>query len=406
VTDYQPNGLEDRIRDAYQSAGRTVRTLQRPSPMLAAGSVGRPRRMKVLAPIAAAAAVIVIIAASVALPRLLTGSSPDPGGSAFGHYPRFQVVVTYKGDAGTSLQVESAATGHVVTTVASPWHGAEWGEVAAVRDTGRFIVAAAPKFSGSPSMPTRLYTLTLSARGTVAGLTRLPVPVLQGQVTSLAASADGRTVAYTLVPLDSRADREVGIITGRTMRHWTIGGLTRTGAGNTGMFYVSVSSDGRMVAFVTQDQVQGDEVWVLPTGSAPGGITARARKVFELRPIYSPGKVRWLNSALISPDGSTLYLATSANSASGKVVTALRAYPTASGASPSTVTTFDVGFDEVMGEKLTPAGGGLLLAWNNYVPAGYLINPATRTRTTLQLHGIPGLRLTGHSLVTNVQIAW
>jgi hypothetical protein len=245
--------------------------------------------------------------------------------------------------------VESAATGHVVTTVALPWHGAEWGAVAAAGDTGRFIVAAAPKFSGSLSMPTRLYALTLSARGTVAGLTPLPVPVLQGQVTSLAASADGRTVAYTLVPLDSRADREVGIITGRTMRHWTIGGLTRTGAGN--LFYVSVSSDGRMVAFVTQDQVVGEEVWVLPTGSAPGGITARARKVLEFRSAYSPGKVRWLHSALISPDGSTLYLATSADPASGKVVTTLTAYPTAGGASPRTVTTFDIGFDEVMGKN-------------------------------------------------------
>jgi hypothetical protein len=361
--------------------------------------------MKVVAPIAAAAAVIVIIAASVALPRLLTGSSPDPEGSAFGHYPRFQVVVTYKSNGGTSLQVESAATGHVVTTVASPWHGAEWGEVAAVGDPGRFIVAAAPKFSGSLSMPTRLYALTLSARGTVAGLTPLPIPVLQGQVTSLAASADGRTVAYTLVPLDSRADREVGIITGRTIRHWTIGGLTRTGAGN--LFDVSVSSDGRMAAFITQDQVVGEEVWVLPTGSAPGGIIARARKVLEFRSAYSPGKVRWLHSALISPDGSTLYLATSADSASGKVVTTLTAYPAAGGASPRTVTTFDIGFDEVMGEKLTPAAGGLLLAWNNYAPTtAYLINPATRTRTTLQLHGIPGMRLTGHSLVTNVQLAW
>jgi hypothetical protein len=104
VTDYQPNGLEDRIRDAYQSAGRTVRTLQRPSPMLAAGSVGRPRRMKVVAPIAAAAAVIVIIAASVTLPRLLTGSSADPEDSAFGHYPRFQVVVTYKSNGGTACR--------------------------------------------------------------------------------------------------------------------------------------------------------------------------------------------------------------------------------------------------------------------------------------------------------------
>jgi len=235
VTDHQPDGLEGRIRDAYQSAARTVHTLQRPSPMLTAGTaetagpVRRPRRMNVLAPVAAAAAVIVVIAASVALPRLLTGAA-GPGASPPAHYPPFQVVVTYRSNGGTSLQVESAATGHVVTTVAPPWHGAVWGAVATAGDTGRFIVSAAPKFTGSLSMPTRLYSLTLSARGTVARLTPLPVPVLQGQVTSLAASADGRTVAYTLVPADSRVVHEVGIITGRTTRHWTIGGLTRTGA--------------------------------------------------------------------------------------------------------------------------------------------------------------------------------
>jgi len=412
VTDHQPDGLEDRVRDAYQSAARTVHTLQRPSPMLTAETAGtarpvrRPRRMNALAPVAAAAAVVVVIAASVALPRLLTGAARDPGGSASGHYPPFQVLVTYK-SGGTSLLVESAATGHVVTTVAPPLRGTEWGVVAAFGDTGRFVVAAAPKFNGSLSMPTRLYSLTLSAHGTVARLTRLPVPVLQGQVTSLAASTDGHTIAYTLVPLDSRIDHEVGIITGRTMRHWSIGHLTRTGAGNLSIFGVSVSSDGRMVAFVTQDQVVGDAVWVLPTGSAPGGITARARKVLEFRPIYSPGQVRWLHSAMISPDGRTLYLATSASVAGGKVVTTLAAYPTAGGASPRTVTSFGIGFDQVTGEQLTPAGGGLLLAWNNYAPAtGYLINPATRTRTTLPLHGIPRLRFTNPPRLTNVELAW
>lgn len=411
MTDHQPNDLEDRIRDAYQSAARTVQPLQRPSPVLAAGSVRRTRRTNVLAPIAAAAAVIVVIAASVALPRLLAGSARNPAApqiSAPGHYPPFQVVVTYKSNSGSSLQVESAATGHVVTTVALPWRGAVWGAVAAVGDTSRFIVAAAPKPPSPLSRPTRLYTFTLSARGTVAGLTPLPVPVLQGQVTSLAASADGRTVAYTLVPLNAGADREVGIITGRTTRHWTTGGLTRSGAGTLGISDVSVSSDGSMVAFTTQSQVQGDAAWVLPTGSAPGGITARARKVYELlRPTYGTGTgVTWLDSALISPDGSTLYLATSATSASGKVVTALTAYSTAAGASPGTVTTFDGGFYEGLREILTPAGGGMLLAWKPYVSTAYLINPATRTRTTLQLRGVPRLRSTVPSLLTGVGLAW
>jgi hypothetical protein len=412
VTDHHLNDLEDRIRDAYQTAGRTVQTLQRTSPVLAAGSVRRPRRMNVLAPIAAAAAVIVVIAASVALPRLLAGSARNPAGpeiSAPWHYPPFQVVVTQGDTLNSSLQVESAATGHVVTTVALPWKGAAWGAVAAVGDTGRFIVAAAPKNVPSRgfSYPTRLYTLTLSARGTVVDLTPLGVPVLQGQVTSLAASADGRTVAYTLVPFDSRSDHWVGIITGRTTRQWSIGGLTRTGAGNLSLFDVSVSSDGSMVAFITEDQVVGETAWVLPTGSAPGGITATARRVYQQEPTLGPGnKVAWLDSALISPDGSTVYLATSGNSASGKVVTALTAYRTAGGASHGTVTTFDGGLYRGLAEVLTPAGGGMLLAWNNYVSTAYLINPATRSRTTLQLHGVPRVLFIAPPHVISVLLAW
>jgi len=183
VTDHQPNDLEDRVRDAYQSAARTVQTLQRTSPVLAAGSVRRPRRMNALAPLAAAAAVIVVIAASVALPRLLAGSARNPAApqvSATWHYPPFQLVETNPNNSDARLQVESAATGHVVTTVAPPRPGATWGAITAVGDTGRFIVAADPKPSSSSSYPTRLYTLTLTARGTVAGLTPLGVPVLQG----------------------------------------------------------------------------------------------------------------------------------------------------------------------------------------------------------------------------------
>ena len=40
---------------------------------------------------------------------------------------------------------------------------------------------------------------------------------------------------------------------------------------------------------------------VLPTGSAPGGITADARKVYQQAPTWDPGKrLAWLDSALIS----------------------------------------------------------------------------------------------------------
>jgi hypothetical protein len=141
-----------------------------------------------------------------------------------------------------------------------------------------------------------------------------------------------------------------------------------------------------MVAFIIQDQGVGYAAWVLPTGSAPGGITAEARKVYQQeRTFEDPGnKVAWLDSALISPDGSTPYLATSGNSASGKAD----------------------GFYRTLGEVLTPAGGGMLLAWNMHVSTAYLINPATRTRTTLQLYGVPRVLFVTPPHVTNVDLAW
>jgi len=53
-----------------------------------------------------------------------------------------------------------------------------------------------------------------------------------------------------------------------------------------------------------------------------------------------------------------------------------------------------------------PAGGGMLLAWNQHVSTAYLINPATRTRTTLQLHGVPPVGFIAHPDLLNVLLAW
>ncbi len=213
MTDDKPGDLEDRVRDAYQSAARTVQTLQRTSPELAAGPAprARPRRMNAFVPIAAAAAVIVVIAASLAVPRLLTGgvknspttSAPGSGPPALRHYPPFQVVLTVNdSNRESKLQVESAATGRVLSTLAPPWQGATWGDVAATQDATKFVVAAAR--STTPYAPTRLYTLTLSAHGAVTGLRPLAVPSLPGELTSLAASADGSTVRVHDVRLEGR----------------------------------------------------------------------------------------------------------------------------------------------------------------------------------------------------------
>jgi len=390
VTDHLPSDLEDRIRDAYQSVARTVRpqTLRRTSPMLTAGSGPRPRRMNAFLPIAAAMAVIVAIGVSVALPRLLTGAAgssrnpaaPGISAPAPGHYPPFRVVVTVSdNNRDSTLLVESAATGHVVSTLTTPWQGAMWIDVSATAGATRFIVAAEPQ--SSPYTPTRLYTLTLSARGTVTGLTPLAVPTLPGELTSLAASADGSTVAYTT--FGPGAAYEAGVITGGRTRQWSV-----SAGAIAGIWHVSVSSDGGMLAFMTQglgrDGVE-DTAWVLPTGSAPGSLTARARKVYDHSHVGGAGHAMTvLESALISPDGGTLYLCTSASSASGRTVTTVAAYSTAEEASPGTISAWD-GAEPT---TLKPVGG-MLLVWEPDVSTAYLISPATRTRTTLRLRGIP-----------------
>jgi hypothetical protein len=149
-----PSDLEDRVRDAYQAAGRTIQpqTLRRTTPRVAAGSARRPRRLNALIPVAAAVAVLAVIGASVALPRLLTGPAAKPGisASALAHEPPFQVILT-RASTGTSLLVRTPA-GHVDSTLAPP-QGTTWGDVTATANPRKFIVAASPTHahSGTPS---------------------------------------------------------------------------------------------------------------------------------------------------------------------------------------------------------------------------------------------------------------
>jgi hypothetical protein len=396
VTDHMPGDLEDRIRDAYQSAARTLQpqTLRRTSSLLTAGSVPPRRRMNAFAPIAAAIAVIVAIGLSVALPRMLTSDSsaanPATRGTsaaAPGHHPPFQVVTENDSNGGSTLTVDLAATGQVMSRLAPPpWHDAIWTGVAATADPTRFIVAAAPTTEWFA--PTRLYMLILSARGTVIRLAPLNVPSLPGAVTSMAASADGTTVAYSMQAIGGAL--EVGVITGGRTRRWSVSEPAIQGIRD-----VSVSSDGDMIAFISGGVTEdGSDVtaWVLPTGSPSGEVTARARKVYDHT--YVGAKTRnTVYSAVISPDARTLYLERATTTSPSQTVIMITAYSTTGRASPRTISTWDSSFPAM----LTPVGGTPLIlasapSWFN--PKGnvtaYLINPATRTRTTLRLRGIPG----------------
>jgi hypothetical protein len=297
------------------------------------------------------------------------------------------VVTVSDSNRKSTLLVESAATGRVVSKLAPPWRGAMWLDVSATADTKRFVVAAEPL--ASPYAPTRLYTLTLSASGAVTGLAPLAVPTLPGELTSMAASADGSTVVYTTS--GPGATYQAGVITGGRTRHWNVpAGVIA------GIWDVSVSGNGDMMAVTTNGLPRGsveDTVWVLPTDSTPGSLTAKARKVYDHNYTGGAGHAMTiLESAVISPDARSLYICTAATSAQRKTVTRVTAYSTAGTASPRTISTWNNG----RVTALTPVGSRLLI-WDRGSfgqggvsdPTAYLINPATRTRTIVRLHGIP-----------------
>jgi hypothetical protein len=382
------NSLEDRIRDAYQAAGRTVQpqTLQRTAPRVAAGSARRPRRLNALIPVAAAVAVLAVIGASVALPRLLTGSASPastagrPGISA--HYPPFQVIVTRAG-TGTHLLVRTPA-GHVDSTLAPP-RGTTWGDVTATANPLKFIVATSPNTRTNWN-PFRLYTLTLSARGAVTHLTPLAVGSVQIQLGSLAADADGGVIAFS--GERSSGAFVVGVVIGNQVKQWSVSD------GEAFIGNVSVTSAGNKIAFITQYDGPGSHfaAMVLATGSAPGALLTRAKTVGS----YDyPRKDLYMFSAAISPDGNWVYVVTRPilPSLGAKLPTTLTAYSTSRQGAPVTIATW------TGGEPALLPIGGMLFAWLYAMPSSasapspastaHLINPATRTKTAVRLPGVP-----------------
>ena len=382
-----PSDLEDRVRDAYQAAGRTVQpqTLRRTTPRVAAGSARRPGRLNALIPVAAAVAVLAVIGASVALPRLLTGAAGKPGisASALAHDPPFQVIVT-RADTGISLSLlVRTPAGHVDSTLAPP-RGTTWGGVTATANPRKFIVATSPNTRANWN-PSRLYTLTLSARGAVTHLTPLAVGSLPVQLGSLAADADGGVIAFS--GERSNGAVVVGVVIGNQVKQWSVSDREAF------IGSVSVTSAGNKIAFITQYNGPGSHfaAMVLATGSAPGSLLAMAKTVGS----YDyPRKDLYMFSAAISPHGNWVYVVTRPILTLGaKVPITLTAYSASRHGAPVTIATW------TGGEPALLPIGGMLFAWMYAIPSSasapspastaYLINPATRTKTAVRLPGLP-----------------
>jgi hypothetical protein len=204
--------------------------------------------------------------------------------------------------ASAGLAVVNAASGRLITALTPP-DGFSYRDTAATADGRTFIVAAERPQGGCS---TWLYRLRLTAQGHEAALTPLKVPKISGVIlptNGLSASADGNTVAYSASPCSQGQDGLVGMInldTGR-VRTWRLNA--------TSAWSVSLSSDGRTLAFVDTVVYGGDgTVRTMPADAPPGPVTRVAH------PLLPAGLGVDVNGSIALSANGTVMLACSENS--------------------------------------------------------------------------------------------
>jgi hypothetical protein len=338
-------------------AGMT-RPSGRPSRSGMTGRAARQRRLahsarspfaqghRIGVPLAAAAAVLAIaVTASVLAANRPGGTrrisaSQDgrrpAGGLTQGHPagrlsaaqpPRFFVAIQpTRSNVGyaTTLAVFSSATGRRVGQLASPVANRYFQAVAALGSDQTFVVAASPgQRSGKwRTCGTWLYQFRLTRQGQPTAL-KLLMPEVAGfaQPTGLAASADGNVVAYDAAACTQTRRSivtdlgQVGVIHigSGTVKRWTYTSPATPVS-------LSLSADGGVLGMVSNPSDArrfGSDVlnsaWVLRTGSAPGQLGQRYRKVAS-----SPDGVA---AAVVSPTGTVTYVASTARLGSSERLT-------------------------------------------------------------------------------------
>jgi hypothetical protein len=336
------SGLEDRLTAAYLATAEFVREDAVPAeaparltvPGRRAASTGGPRNKRTrrvwgIAPIVAAAAVAavaaILVTAGVVVPHVLSGLHPGARAHS-GHHsrahsvaisglPEFVVVST-----GTGLEVVQTATGHVTGQVSTP-AGQIFSRVAGNGSDRTFYVAT-QQADLTATCRAYFYRFSLTAAGQPSALTPLPGTGQAGLPTALAASADGRKLAFSLtycanggatkIPL-SQASGYIGMLDtarGKVTRHWTFA-LSEDYA--TAM---ALAPTGRLLAFSQY----------LPNGSAimaktlrtnmPSGTVDQASTVVGLHGVSS-----------LSVGAAALYACISTDMSPDRVANQLGVYP-------------------------------------------------------------------------------
>jgi hypothetical protein len=269
--------------------------------------LARRTRLLRLATATAAAVALLVLAGHGAGPASASGKLRPALSSARGHesasgLPPFFTDSVLTGDGPWIYQVRDAANGQLTGEDNQLYMKAD--ATAALAGDRTYLVAV----NAVTSCLTRFYLLRITTTGKPEVLSQQPVPAIHEFVWSLAATPDGKTVAYAASGCGKGSRGFLAVTSVRTgqTRRWSDVNLGGVSTGNIELQgNLSLSANGSVLAFAatTGEMPLHWSFRVLRTSAPAGQASSRSQIVASL----SPPAVSEGASAAISANGQTLY---------------------------------------------------------------------------------------------------
>jgi hypothetical protein len=346
------NEMEDRLRAAYRGATQliqpgNIRTLGEQSAAISwPANPAAPRSRRWVTAFAAAAAVAVIAAGAAAVgPHLLAGhrhghrttSSSTTAQHGQGQHGRAakhsgqplppshiaaRFVVALSASDSATIAVHSATNGRVIAVTRPLADGQTVGAMATSNGVTYVVAAWQSGVCG-----TLFYYFTLNSSGHPSKLVPFTLARADEQISSIALSADGKSLAYWGQQCGSfhnspPADLGLVNLTTSQTKLWSLPGQEDIGP-------LYLNSDGSLLSYsVSLTKLFPAAVYLLHTSSPAGRAVIRSKLLVKATQF---GSLDDVGSAALTPDGSTVYFTTYATGADFDNVWQLRSYAIATG---------------------------------------------------------------------------